>query len=123
MSDSAQASSPLVTVADLGPSNVTVVEDTPHGTLAVGISDGKPFAVSNRCRHLFASLGTGHVTDDGCLECPWHAARFDVATGAMVRGPQGAFRPLAGAIKSTTGSRKLKTHPVEVRDGAIWLAG
>jgi nitrite reductase/ring-hydroxylating ferredoxin subunit len=37
----------------------------------------------------------------------------------MVRGPQGAFRPLAGA--ATTGARSLKTFPVEVRDGAIWL--
>lgn len=75
------------------------MEKTPHGALAVGISAGKPFAVSNRCRHLFASLGKGHVTDDGCLQCPWHAALYDVGTGAMVRGPQGAFKPLAGAVK------------------------
>jgi hypothetical protein len=44
------------------------VEKTPHGALAVGISAGKPFAVSNRCRHLFAPLGKGRVTDDGCAE-------------------------------------------------------
>jgi 3-phenylpropionate/trans-cinnamate dioxygenase ferredoxin subunit len=113
----------LVAVDDLGDSSVTVVDDTPHGALAVGISEGKPFAVSNRCRHLFASLGKGHVTDDGCLECPSHAARYDVSTGKMVRGPQGAFKPLAGAVKATTGSRALKTFPVEVRDGAIWLVG
>jgi nitrite reductase/ring-hydroxylating ferredoxin subunit len=41
----------------------------------------------------------------------------------MQRGPQGAFKPLAGAIKATAGSRALKTFPVEVRDGAIWLTG
>jgi nitrite reductase/ring-hydroxylating ferredoxin subunit len=63
------------------------------------------------------------VADDGCLECPWHAARYDVRTGEMVRGPQGAFKPLAGAVKATTGSRALKRFPVELRDGAIWLAG
>ena len=113
----------LVAVDDLGPSQVAVVENTAHGVLAVGISAGKPFAVSNRCRHLFASLGKGHVTDDGCLECPAHAARYDVGTGKIVRGPQGAFKPLAGAVKATTGARALKTFPVEVRDGAIWLAG
>jgi nitrite reductase/ring-hydroxylating ferredoxin subunit len=111
-----------VAVEDLGESQVTVVEGTPHGALAVGLSEGKPFAVSNRCRHLFASLGKGRVTDDGCLECPWHAARYNVASGAMVRGPQGAFKPLAGAIKATTGARALKTFPVELRDGAIWLS-
>jgi nitrite reductase/ring-hydroxylating ferredoxin subunit len=113
----------LVAADDLGASQVTVVEDTPHGALAVGLSAGKPFAVSNRCRHLFASLGKGHVTDDGCLECPLHGARYDVRSGAMVRGPQGVFKPLAGAVKATTGARALKTFPVQLRDGAIWLVG
>jgi 3-phenylpropionate/trans-cinnamate dioxygenase ferredoxin subunit len=117
---SQQSATRLVAVDDLGASQVCVVDETPHGALAVGISAGKPFAVSNRCRHLFASLGKGHVTDDGCLECPWHSARY-VGTGKMVRGPQGAFKPLAGAVKATTGARPLNTSPVELRDGVIWL--
>lgn len=110
----------LVAVDDLGDSQVTVVE-TDHGKLAVGLSEGTPFAVSNRCRHLLASLGEGKVADDGCLECPWHAARYDVRTGEMTLGPQGAFKPIAGAVKGTLGARKLKTFDVELRDGAIWL--
>jgi 3-phenylpropionate/trans-cinnamate dioxygenase ferredoxin subunit len=113
----------LVAVDDLGDAQVTVVEETPHGALAVGMSRGEPFAVSNRCRHLFAALGKGHVTDDGCLECPWHAALYDVGTGKMVRGPQGVFKPLAGAVKATDGARSLTTFPVEMREGAIWLVG
>jgi 3-phenylpropionate/trans-cinnamate dioxygenase ferredoxin component len=116
-----QSAARLIAVEDLGASQVAVVEETAHGALAVGISAGKPFAVSNRCRHLFASLGKGHVTEDGCLQCPWHAALYDIVTGKMVRGPQGAFKPLAGAVKATAGARSLKTFPVEVRDGAIWL--
>jgi 3-phenylpropionate/trans-cinnamate dioxygenase ferredoxin component len=120
---SEQSAARLVAVDDLGASQVAVVDETPHGALAVGISAGRPFAVSNRCRHLFASLGKGQVTDDGCLECPWHGARYDVGTGKMVRGPQGAFKPLAGAVKATTGAIPLKTFAVEVRDGAIWLVG
>jgi 3-phenylpropionate/trans-cinnamate dioxygenase ferredoxin component len=123
VSASEQSATLLITVAELGDSQVAVVEETPHGALAVGISADKPFAVSNRCRHLFASLGKGRVTEDGCLECPWHAALYDVGTGEMVRGPQGAFKPLAGAVKATTGARSLKTFPVEMRDGAIWLVG
>jgi nitrite reductase/ring-hydroxylating ferredoxin subunit len=121
MADSATGSTRLVAVEDLGEGQVTVVE-TPHGKLAVGLSGGEPFALSNRCRHLFASLGEGRVADDGSLECPWHHARYDVHTGAMTRGPQGAFKPLAGVVKGTTGALPLKTYPVEVRDGAIWLA-
>ena len=123
MTTSEQSAARLVAVDDLGASQVVVVEETPHGALAVGISVDKPFAVSNRCRHLFASLGKGHVTDDGCLQCPWHAALYDVRTGAMVRGPQGAFKPVAGVVKATTGARALKTFPVQLRDGAIWLVG
>jgi 3-phenylpropionate/trans-cinnamate dioxygenase ferredoxin component len=110
----------LVDVNDLDERQVRAVE-TPYGTLAVGISEGEPFAVSNRCRHLLASLGRGHVAEDGCLQCPWHAARFDVRTGAMTRGPQGAFKPIGGVVKNTTGSIPLKTYPVVLRDGAIWL--
>jgi 3-phenylpropionate/trans-cinnamate dioxygenase ferredoxin subunit len=118
---SEQSGTRLVSVAELGDSQVTVVEETPHGAMAVGISGGEPFAVSNRCRHLFASLGEGQVTEDGCLECPWHASRYYVRSGKMVRGPQGAFKPLAGVVKATTGAIPLKTFPVELRDDAIWL--
>lgn len=112
----------LVAVDELGESRVTVVEDTPHGALAVGLSDGEPFAVSNRCLHLSASLGKGRVNEDGCLECPAHAALYDVLTGEMVRGPQGA-KPVAGPAEPTTGVQPLDTYPVELRDGAIWLIG
>jgi len=121
MNTQEQASGRLVSVDELGESNVIVVEDTPHGTLAVGISEGKPFAVSNKCRHLFASLGKGKVDKDGCLECPSHHALYDVETGKMVRGPQGRFKPVAGPVKATAGSVPLKRYAVELRDGAIWL--
>jgi 3-phenylpropionate/trans-cinnamate dioxygenase ferredoxin subunit len=113
----------LVAVEDLDESQVTVVRGTLHGDLAVGLSAGLPFAVSNRCRHLFAPLGNGRVDEDGCLECPWHGALYDVASGKMVRGPQGVFKPLAGAVRATTGARSLGTYAVELRDGAIWLKG
>jgi nitrite reductase/ring-hydroxylating ferredoxin subunit len=122
MTDAAAAPTRLVSVEELGERQVAVVE-TPHGTLAVGLSGGEPFAVSNRCRHLFASLGTGRVDEDGCLECPWHGALYDVRSGAMTRGPQGAFKPLARVVKSTSGSRPLKRYPAALRDGVIWLEG
>jgi 3-phenylpropionate/trans-cinnamate dioxygenase ferredoxin component len=111
----------LVAVADLGEGGVTVVETEQHGALAVGMAGESPFAVSNRCRHLFASLGEGRVTEEGCLECPWHGALYDVSDGRMVRGPGGAFKPASGLIRGTMGRRSLDTYPVELRDGAIWL--
>jgi hypothetical protein len=39
----------------------------------------------------------------------------------MVRGPQGAFKPIAGVVRGTMGARALKTYPVELREGAVWL--
>lgn len=120
MTASAQGTK-LVALTDLGPSGVTVVADTPHGDLAVGLSDGKPFAVSNRCRHVFGPLGKGEVDGAGHLDCPWHHATYDVRSGAMVRGPQGIFKPMASPIKATLGARKLKTYDVEIHDGVIYL--
>jgi nitrite reductase/ring-hydroxylating ferredoxin subunit len=111
----------LISVADLGEEGVAVVHDPELGSLAVGLSDGRPFATSNRCRHLAASLGDGHVAEDGSLECPWHGARYDVRTGHMIRGPRGVFRPVGGLVQQTTGRIPLATHPVTLRDGAIWL--
>ncbi len=110
----------LVAVAELPESGVTSV-DASVGRLAVGVAAGEPFAVSPVCRHLRGDLAKGRVADDGCLECPLHAARFDVRTGAMTRGPQGAFRPVAGVVRSTVGRLRLKTHPVVERDGVLYL--
>ena len=62
------------------------------GRYAVGNANGELFAVTRRCRHLGADLADGSVDREGCLVCPWHGARYDVATGRMTRGPQGFSR-------------------------------
>lgn len=114
----------LVAVDDLPASGVTEVETQEHGTLAVGLAGGEPFAVSNVCRHWLARLGQGTVRD-GCLECPWHRARYDVRTGRMVRGPQGrlvGFPPYSAAVRAFGNVASLRVVDVELRDGAIWLS-
>jgi nitrite reductase/ring-hydroxylating ferredoxin subunit len=115
----------LVAVADLPPSGVVEVETAEHGTLAVGIANGDPFAVSNVCRHQFAKLGQGWVDGDGCLVCPWHRAQYDVTNGIMVSGPKGrifGFGPYSATVKGTANSAfRLHSYAVEERDGAIWL--
>lgn len=73
----------------------------PEGTVtgvdgyAVG-NNGDYFAVGRKCRHLRADLAHGSIDADGCLVCPWHAAKYDVSTGRMVRGPQGIFAKIPG---------------------------
>jgi nitrite reductase/ring-hydroxylating ferredoxin subunit len=66
------------------------------GRYAVGNANGELFAVTRRCRHLGADLAKGSVDQEGCLVCPWHGARYDVATGRMTRGPQGFFAKVPG---------------------------
>jgi nitrite reductase/ring-hydroxylating ferredoxin subunit len=114
----------LVDVDALPASGVVEVETDAHGTLAVGMADGRPFAVGNVCRHQFAKLGQGQVVD-GCLECPWHRARYDVRTGAMVSGPKGrifGFPPYSRAVQAFGNVARIRRLDVEVRDGAVWLA-
>ena len=50
--------------------------------------DGEVFAIDDTCTHQDASLADGWV--EGCeVECPLHASRFDLRTGA-VDAPPGA---------------------------------
>ena len=112
----------LVSRSELGRSGVVAVQ-TPLGRLAVGMANGEPFAVSDTCRHLFASLGEGRVTRDGCLQCPWHRSRYDVRTGHMVRGPQGlVFLTVREIVRAYTNVLfPLHVHPVVERNGVLYL--
>jgi nitrite reductase/ring-hydroxylating ferredoxin subunit len=69
---------------------------TGAGRWAVGNAGGEYFAVTRRCRHLYADLAGGSIDAKGCLVCPWHGSRYDVHTGRMVRGPQGIFARIPG---------------------------
>jgi 3-phenylpropionate/trans-cinnamate dioxygenase ferredoxin component len=80
------------TAAELVPGSVRGAE-----RYAVGNAGGELVAVTRRCRHLGADLAHGSVDREGCLVCPWHGARYDVATGRMTRGPQGFFAKIPGS--------------------------
>lgn len=82
---------------EVGPATaLTPGEIRGAGPFAVGNAGGNMFAVTRRCRHLRADLADGSIDDDGCLVCPWHGAKYDVATGQMTRGPQGVFAKVPG---------------------------
>jgi nitrite reductase/ring-hydroxylating ferredoxin subunit len=106
-------------VSDLPPGEVTGVAN-----YAAGNADGDLFAVTRRCRHLYADLAGGTIDDDGCLVCPWHGATYDVHTGRMVRGPQGIFARIPGlglAFKTFTKVLPLGRKNVVERDGTLYL--
>jgi nitrite reductase (NADH) small subunit len=61
-------------------------------------------ACDNACPHAGGPLADGLV-GDGCVNCPLHNWRIDLATGEVVAGGDGAVR----------------VYPVHVRDGELWL--
>lgn len=61
--------------------------------LLVAGSGAERSVLSDRCSHRGAPLSDGTV-EDGCVVCPWHASRFDVATGEVRRGPAVADQPV-----------------------------
>ena len=48
--------------------------------IAVYRHEGKPFALSNVCRHQGGPLGEGKIVD-GCVTCPWHGYQYKPDTG------------------------------------------
>jgi 3-phenylpropionate/trans-cinnamate dioxygenase ferredoxin subunit len=89
-------------LADLQPGDAIRVEANPP--IAVfHTEEGELFALDDTCTHQDASLADGWV--EGCeVECPLHASRFDLRTGAVDAPP--AKKP-------------VRAHRVEVIDGEI----
>ncbi len=72
--------------------------------------DGDLYAIGNRCSHARGPLSEGevnHEEDGGCsVLCPWHYAKFDLATGQVVDG---------------VANMPVETYQVEIRDGVIYV--
>ena len=60
-------------------------------------------ALEDICPHAYALLSQG-FQEDGVIECPLHAARFDIASGKCL---------------SEIGQRDLHCFPVRVLDGQV----
>ena len=54
--------------------------------IALFLSAGKYYALDAICTHRNAPLAEGYVEGTE-VECPWHAARFDLTTGAALCRP------------------------------------
>jgi len=65
--------------------------------------DGSLFATDNICTHAYARLSDGWL-DGETIECPLHAARFDIRTGKALDPPA---------------TEDLKTYPLRVVDDEI----
>jgi nitrite reductase/ring-hydroxylating ferredoxin subunit len=90
-------------LADVRAAGRLVVHVDRHTLCLFAEGDGV-YAVDNRCPHMGFPLHRGSVAD-GILTCHWHHARFDLCTG-------GTFDQFAD---------DLRTFPVELRHGEVWV--
>ena len=56
--------------------------------VAVFNDGGKYFAIDDMCPHMGASLGAGHLDEEGTVTCPWHAWRFCIRDGKWKDNPR-----------------------------------
>lgn len=68
-------------------------------------ADNRYFATDGLCTHARVHLADGFVSGT-TIECPKHNGRFDICTGRA---------------KGAPASVDLTCHPVEIRDGRVWI--
>lgn len=73
--------------------------------IALFRTGGTVYATDNVCTHEGGPLCEGALVGSS-IECPWHGSRFDVRTGAVIKGP--AQKP-------------VRTYTVTERDGSIFV--
>ncbi|MGI8608151.1 MAG: Rieske 2Fe-2S domain-containing protein [Candidatus Dormibacteria bacterium] len=55
--------------------------------------DGQLTALAAMCSHAGGPLDEGDLKD-GCVTCPWHGSRFELADGSVQRGPASLPQPV-----------------------------
>jgi len=75
------------------------------------------FATQAQCTHTFGPLARGEIVDGCQVECPLHRARFDIATGAVVRWAN--FPPGIQLLDALRAEQALRTYPVAVKAGKV----
>lgn len=70
--------------------------------------NGRVFALEAACSHLGGPLDDGAL-EPGCIVCPWHGSRFDLATGEPIDGP--------AAIPQPCFATRVRDGQIEVQAG------
>ena len=76
-------------------------------TLVLVREGDRILALHDTCAHAGGPLSGGKLVDGGLIECPWHASRYRLADGHVVRGPSIYDQP---------------TYEVRPREGGGWEA-
>ena len=70
---------------------------------------GRYHALEAECTHMGAPLAEGAIVGD-CIHCPWHHARFSLATGEAIAAP--AFSALQRYLTKVQGDRVYVVAPL-----------
>lgn len=90
-------------------------------SLAVIDSDDGPEALAvlaNRCSHRGGPLAGGEKHGH-CVRCPWHGSQFDIATGAVTRGPATVGQPVYEVRSSGAGWQVRREEPRALRTNSV----
>ncbi len=77
------------------------------------------FATQHNCTHVFAPLARGKVIDGAQIQCPFHRACFDIRSGEVVEWAN--FPPGVQLLNAVRGEKALRTFPVHVEDGQVFV--
>ena len=76
----------VAAAADVAEGNVLGLRVGERDIAIYHLPGGEYRASDNICTHEYALLSDGWL-EDGCIECPLHAGRFDVRTGKAMCAP------------------------------------
>ena len=82
----------VAAAADVAEGSVLGVRVGEREVAVYHLPGGEYRASDNICTHEYALLSDGWL-EDGCIECPLHAGRFDIRSGKAMCAP--VDRPLA----------------------------
>ena len=94
-----------LTTADLQAGEMRAVEVGRTSLAVFHLTDGSWYVTSNECTHEYALLTDGWLEGHE-VECPLHAAKFDVRTGKALCAPADA---------------PVRTYPVRVEGDAVMV--
>jgi nitrite reductase/ring-hydroxylating ferredoxin subunit len=75
---------------------------------------GSLYAMADTCSHFGGPLSDGKLVDN-CIECPYHASRFDLNDGHVVNGPAVHSQPCL-EIRTRNGQIELRKASLHIRD-------
>lgn len=93
------------TLEELAPGSLTRVDLDGVPVCLVRLIGGEVYAISDLCTHEDVELSDGEIDGDE-VECPAHGSCFD---------------PRSGAVSGLPATKPVRTYPVSVSDGEVFV--